>query len=192
MKIEPKPQFNSFDEVYVASNGQGWSRVLNTTIRSVPVDYFKFEDNGKQEFLRWNGWYDLNSLTFPSDYVPVGWCQQRYVFKTKAEAEKAAKWWPVTLNPTEWLKICGDRKAKSDTAHSIENCELTIGCVNDGTSEIRSSLYKIQEDEGVMEVDRNILQLLIKRCANRPEALDNKESCITKLFKQLNLKWKKP
>lgn len=190
MKIEPKPEFNSFDEVYVANNGKGWSRVDKTTVRSVPVDYFEFEDKGeKHTFLKWSGWYELSLLTFQQKYLPATWCNSRYVFKTKTEAERAAKWWPVTLTKAEWLKVCGDRKAKEEAEHSIENCELTIGCVNDGTSTIRDCLYKVQEDEGMMEVDRNILQLVIKNCENRPAALDDKGSCITKLFKQLNLKW---
>lgn len=90
------------------------------------------------------------------------------------------------------MKCIGDRKLEDGTIGNInDGCELLIGCVNDGTSEIRTLFEQCKDDKGLMELDRLKLQNIIKKCYNRPETLNDPKSLMSRLLKQLDIKWSK-
>ena len=180
-----KPVYKAGDEVWVISAIIGQSKVNKTAVRKVPVNIC-YDDE-----LRWDGWYDISLLTFPGDYLPPSWIYHWYVFNNEKDAKKAAKWYSVDFTDEEWLKCIGDRKIPHDLPGSIENCELVIGCVNDGTSDIRDLLIGCKENKGLMEIDRQRLENYINNCYNRPESLDNPKSLMSSLLKQLKIKWSK-
>lgn len=182
------PKFHSGQEVFVADGIKRASRVLQTYVRMVPVDYY---NDGKQELLIFRGWYDLGTLTFPGSYLPPSWCHQKYIFENKDLAEVAARWYPAVFKKKIWLDAIGSRKINEGRGNIEDGCDLTIGCINDGTSEIRTWLSKCAKDGGLMEVDRKTVQSIIDECENRPDALDNPESALSQVFDKLQLTWVK-
>jgi hypothetical protein len=179
---EPPELLRSGDKIFVVYDG----RVTESMIHGVPVDIIW---NKKEPVLVWKGWYDI-SLFLGGEGVPLTWCRAKYIFTSKEEAEKAAYWWKVEVSEEEWLLAIGDRKIKSPEAGNIDDgCELLIGEIGDGTSKIRNWLMKAKERGGLMEIDRQHVQELIDGCWTYPEALDNADSKLGLVLKQLGLTW---
>lgn len=177
------PPLKTGDKVFVADRVLGCSQVLETSISRVPVDVV-WRD--AKFLLLWLGWYDLQTMTFPADYIPPTWCDARYVFTTREAAEAAAWWWPVQATKEEWRTAIGDQ----DRPGSIATCELMNDeLMDNSTLTVRDWLEEAHEWGGLREVDRRHVQELIDHCTNRPEALDKPDSVLADILKQLDLEW---
>ena len=189
-----KPDFVEGQKVFVIRAHKGFSRVLDTRVRCIPVNLIKKNDllvradvateeelNGF--FVIWSGYYDMDTLNLSDKYTPIGWWESEFVFSTEAEATNFAKWHSAEFTDEEWKLALGER----EVGNWLENCELKMGDINDGTSELRDLLYQVQERKGCMEIHRQEMQGILDGGRNRPSALDNPESVLSRVFAALNL-----
>lgn len=182
--INKKPRFKSGDTVYVILMNE----IEKTYIRSAICELLYCTEK-KEEYIIFTGWYDVGIFTFTKTLSP-SLIQDKFIYKTNKEALKMIKWYPAKLTEEQWLLAVGDRDISDGPGNIEDGCDLPIGDSNDGTSEIRSLLLLVKKNKGCTELSRIQLQNQINSCPNRPESLNNPKSNLSKLLKQLKLKWK--
>lgn len=187
IKIYSKPQFKSGDTVFVILNSPQSPKVEKTYIRSAICQII---GRHGEEFVSFSDWYDIGIITFSGNLSP-SLIHAKFVFKTEKEAKKMVEWHPVTLTEKQWLLAVGNRDIADGPGNIDDGCDLLISETNDGTSELRTLLLLAKINKGIMELDKTGIQNWISICPNRPKALNDPKSNLSKLFKQLNLKWKK-
>lgn len=174
-----KPKYKTGDHVFYVRTLKGESRVTPTNIRSVPLDYYVIDDVPCLKFL---SKYEItNMCSIDSEFDNPWNCHSFYVFETEEEANKAAKFWPVTSK--KWLTMIGNRNIDKGKGNIHEGCELLSCCGRIST--IRDCLERVRNYQGIIECDRQLLQQYIADCDCLPQKEDSPS--LHKLFDSLEL-----
>lgn len=96
---------------------------------------------------------------FEDQYIEPGYIRLNRLVKTKKEAIRLTKFYPVKMNEKEWVKITGVR---DDRTNIDEDCELTVCCA--AISHIRDLLLKCKEKGGLIQYDIELIKIEMKSC----------------------------
>lgn len=103
----------------------------------------------------------------------------KYLYKTKKEAEKEAKFYPVkNISDKMWYEAIGDRD------NDIEECELSSCCSN--ISDTRDLLIKCKKNKGLVGLEADWIKCLLESSGH---ADVGKRPVLKKIFKQLCIKF---
>ena len=161
--ITLKPEFKSQDTAYYIEKGN----VHKTIIKYAILHLYNIPNASGEviDSLCFYGQYVQDICTFK--YANPWITDEKYLYKNEESARTAAKWYKIDRSYEDWSEAIGRRnlnEKSTDMIQSnkfdIESSDLGICCAE--ISEIRSTLYKLEKEGGIMEIDRIDLHERVK------------------------------
>ena len=173
-----KPKFKPNQTVYVINTDR---KIYKTKIRLVKCNYISIEN---EDYFSFTGIYEVNDFLRRAN--GFGTLEEKYIFASEKQAVKNTLWIEVDFPDNDWMQAIGLRSEEDNKYNipflDISDSDLGVCCAV--ISDIRDILYKIWEEKGILELDRLILQSLVKRHGGF--TFDDNQS-ITPIFKKMEI-----